>query len=90
MPFLWSVKLTSIITIFISFAQKYVTKLFVPLAMFVIGHRLASKNAKIKEQQQDLQNSNAAVASLKKMQEAEVKAPSDKNSLLQSLSKGDF
>lgn len=90
MPFLWSVKLTNIITFFVSFAQKYVTKLFVPLAMFLIGHRLASKNAKIKEQQHDLQNSNAAVALLKKMQEAEAKAPSDKSSLLQSLSKGEF
>lgn len=58
--------------------------------MFLIGHRLASKNAKIKEQQHDLQNSNAAVALLKKMQEAEAKAPSDKSFLLQSLSKGDF
>lgn len=90
MPFLWSVKLTSIINVFISVAQRYVTKLFVPLAMFLIGHRLASKSAKIKEQQQDLQNSNAAVASLKKMQEAAVKAPTDKDSLLKSLSKGDF
>ncbi|WP_144289619.1 hypothetical protein [Commensalibacter intestini] len=82
--------MTNIITFFVSFAQKYVTKLFVPLAMFLIGHRLASKNAKIKEQQHDLQNSNAAVALLKKMQETEAKAPSDKSSLLQSLSKGDF